>query len=142
MSTRKSLSKMLRNLAILFSSITVTALASTVACAQDTIFFPAAHHVAIRAMQSVPAVEADHMRLHTVVSATGSVTFAELESGAVTGPVHHHTREQVDVGLSGTADATLGTHVEKLRPGYGVIIPADVNHSFANRGPSPLTAIQ
>src|SRR3954462_7995427 len=98
MSTRKSLSKMLRNLAILFSSITATVLASTVACAQDTIFFPPVHRVAIRAMQSVPALEADHMRLRTVVGATGSVTFAELDSGAVAS-LHHHAREQVDVGL-------------------------------------------
>ena len=110
--------------------------------AQDTVSFPAQDHVAIRAMRSVPVNDLGGLHLHTVVGATGSVSFGELDSGGTTGPAHHHTREQGDVGLTGTLEATLGNHIEQLQPGFGVIIPADVMHGFVNRGPGRVTGIE
>lgn len=118
-------------------------LAHVAAQAQDTIFFPPANRIAIRDMRSVPPLGLNTLlRVHTVVGQTGSASFAEFDSGAVTGPVHHHTREQVDVGLTGTVEASVGTHVEQLSAGYAVVIPADVSHSFANPRSGLVTAIE
>jgi len=115
---------------------------SASARAQDTVFFPPTSHVAIRAMRMVPTVDLnDRVHLHTVVGATGSVSFGDLDSGGVA-PLHHHTREQVNVGLTSTFQVTVGNHVEVLPAGYGLIIPADVNHSFANPGPTVASAIE
>src|SRR5437868_14717089 len=127
---------------MLSACILLTSVDPGPADAQDTVFFPGRDHVVIRTMRSVPANAFDaRLHVHTVVGVTGSVSFAELDSGAVAG-LHHHTREQVDVGLMGTVEATLGNHIEQLSPGFGVIIPADVNHSFVNRGPGRVTAIE
>jgi mannose-6-phosphate isomerase-like protein (cupin superfamily) len=108
----------------------VVALSS--ANAQDTIFFPAADRIAVRHLPSIPSIElVPGVRVHTIVGATGSVSLGEFDSAGVA-PLHHHTREQADVGLSGRSDMTIGTNVEFLEPGYGVIVPANVRHSIAN----------
>lgn len=126
---------------ILFHGMGLIALVP--AQAQDTIFFPPANRIAIRHMRSVPPLGLDKpLRVHTVVGLTGSASFAEFDSGGVTGPLHHHTREQVDVGLTGTVEASVGSHVEQLSGGYAVVIPADVSHSFANPHSGLVTAIE
>lgn len=108
----------------------------------DTIFFASPDRLTIRNMRAVPAIElTPHLHLHTVVGNTASVSFAELDSGAVVA-VHHHTREQVDVGLTGVIEATIGSHTEFLSPGTGIVIPADVDHGFRNGSPRPATAIE
>jgi mannose-6-phosphate isomerase-like protein (cupin superfamily) len=62
---------------------------------------------------------------------TGSVSLGEVDSGGVA-PLHHHTREQTDIALTGVFDVTIGDRIESLGPGVGVVIPADVPHSIAN----------
>jgi mannose-6-phosphate isomerase-like protein (cupin superfamily) len=102
------------------------------ASAQDTVYFPPADRIAIRHLPSIPSIElVPGVHVHTIVGATGSVSFGEFDSGAVA-PLHHHTREQTDVALSGRSDMTIGTNVEFLEPGSGVIVPANVRHSIAN----------
>src|SRR6185369_16036176 len=54
----------------------------------------------------------------------------------------HHTREQADVGIAGMFDMTLKNHVEPLGPGAGVIVPANVAHSIANKGAGVMTVIE
>src|SRR5437588_462785 len=93
-------------------------------------------------MHAVPAIDlTSGLHVHTVVGNTASVSVAEMDGGATVAP-HHHTREQVDVGLTGTIEATIANHVESLSPGTAVVIPADVTHGFVNRGPGRATAIE
>jgi quercetin dioxygenase-like cupin family protein len=100
--------------------------------AQDTVFFPATDRITVRHLPSIPSIElVPGVRVHTVVGATGSVSFGEFDSAGVA-PLHHHTREQADVGLSGRSDMTIGANVEFLEPGSGVIVPPNVRHSIAN----------
>ena len=126
--------------------ITVVCLSAVAALhsanAQDTLYFPPADHIAIRYLPSIPAVElVPGVHVHTVVGATASVSFGEFDSAGVA-PLHHHTREQADVGLSGRTNMTIGTNVEFLDPGYGVIVPANVRHSIANLGSGVRTVLE
>ena len=99
---------------------------------QDPTYFPPVDRVTVRVMADVPPTEpAPGVHLHTVVGTTGSMSLCTFDSGKAS-PRHHHTREQVDVGVTGIADMTLGTHVETLGPGSGVIVPPDVEHLIAN----------
>ena len=100
--------------------------------AQDTLFFPAPDRLTVRALKSVPTVDvAPGVHVHTVVGVTGSVSLGEFDSAGAA-PLHHHTREQTDVGLTGAFDVTVGDRVERLEPWSGMIIPADVPHLIAN----------
>jgi mannose-6-phosphate isomerase-like protein (cupin superfamily) len=115
---------------------------SSTARGQDTIFFPNTNRIAIRNMAAIPALElTERLHIHTIVGATGSVSFGELDSGAVV-TLHHHTREQADVTLSGRMDVVLGQSTAPLPAGYGVLIPTDVSHSLVNPGPGRATAIE
>jgi len=110
--------------------------------AQDTIFFPPTDRIAIRHMPSIPAIElAPRVHVHTVVGSTGSVSFGEFDSAGIA-PLHHHTREQADVGLSGQLDMTVGSNVEPLPPGFGIIVPANVRHSIGNTHSGVRTVIE
>jgi mannose-6-phosphate isomerase-like protein (cupin superfamily) len=110
--------------------------------AQDTLYFPPPDRIAVRDMKSVPAIDiAPGIHVHTVVGATSSFSFAEFDSGGVA-VVHHHTREQADVALSGAFSVTIGDRVEALRPGSGVIIPPNVRHSIANLDRGTKTIIE
>ena len=122
--------------------IALLAVPSRTAYGQDTVSFPPPDRIAIRDMAAVPAVDlTERLHLHTIVGATGSISFGELDSGAVV-PLHHHSREQADVTLSGRMEVTLGQNTQALPPGYGVLIPIDVSHSLANPGPARTTAIE
>ena len=110
--------------------------------AQKDVYFLPDDRVSIREMRAVPAVElAPGIRVHTVVAATGSFSLADFDSGTAA-PLHHHAREQADVGLTGALAMTLGTHVEALGPGAGVIVPPNVAHSIANKGSGMMTVIE
>jgi len=109
---------------------------------RDSVFFPAADHVAIRDMHAVPWIQlAPGIRVHTVVGPRASFSYGEFDSGGVA-PLHHHTREQSDVGLSGVFDVTIGDRVEPLGAGTALIVPPNVAHSIANRRGGTMTAIE
>jgi len=109
---------------------------------QDRVHFLPADVVSIRDMSKIPSTEpAPGVHLHTVIGATGSMSLCEFGPGAASSR-HHHTREQVDVGVTGTVDMTLGAHVEKIGPGSGVIVPPDVEHLIANPGNALMTLIE
>jgi mannose-6-phosphate isomerase-like protein (cupin superfamily) len=115
---------------------------SAPATAQDTIFVPPPDRIAIRDLKLVPAVElVPGVRVHTVIGATGSVSLGEFDSAGTT-PLHHHTREQADFGLTGALDVTMGTRVEILGAGMGVIVPPEVAHSIASRHNGVTTALE
>ena len=109
--------------------------------AQDTLFFPPRDRIAIRYLPSMPSVNVANVRVHTVVGSSASISYAAFDSGGAT-PLHHHTREQIDVGLSGVFDMTLGDQVETLTAGTAVIVPADVAHSIVNNRSGVATAIE
>jgi quercetin dioxygenase-like cupin family protein len=101
---------------------------------QPSPFFVPPDELSIRVMNDVPAVDlAPGVHVRTVVATTGSFSLGEFEPGSAAA-LHHHTREQADVAVSGEFDVTLGYRTEKLRPRLGLIIPADVPHSISNKG--------
>jgi len=79
--------------------------------------------------------------IRTVVGATGSFSFFELEPG-VGSALHHHTREQANVGIEGVMEAGVGTHTEPLPVGAGVISPPNVSHSIRNTSGGRLTTLE
>ena len=115
---------------------------SSAVAAQDSVHFPPTDKVVILAMSDVPAVELSKGFMgRTIVGATGSFSFAEFEDGA--GAVlHHHEREQVNVGIEGVMEMALDTHTEPLPAGAAVITPANVRHSIRNRSGGRLISLE
>jgi quercetin dioxygenase-like cupin family protein len=110
--------------------------------AQDPLYFPPPDRVSVRVMSELSPIDlAPGVHVRTVVGATGSVSIGEFEPGSAA-VLHHHTREQADVALIGAFDMTIGTHVEKLGPDMGVIVPSNVAHSIANKGASAMTVVE
>jgi len=54
---------------------------------------------------------------------------------------HSLTREEVFVGLSGRARATLAGHSYELHEGCGFVVPADTEFSLANPYDEPFRAV-
>ena len=108
----------------------------------ESLYFLPADRVSVRVMNEVPPVElAPGIQVRTVVGPTGSFSIAELHSGTVA-PLHHHAREQADIGIDGTLEMRLGSRVEALEPGAGVVVPPNVAHSIANRRSGTGTVIE
>ncbi|MDP2321705.1 MAG: cupin domain-containing protein [Acidobacteriota bacterium] len=115
---------------------------SSALVAQDSVHFPPADAIAIRVMTDVPAAQLTTGFLgRTVVGATGSFSFAEFDDGAGA-PLHHHEREQVNVGIQGVMEMALGTHTETLPVGAAVITPANVRHSIRNKSGGKLISLE
>jgi len=115
---------------------------TTALAAQDAVHFPPADAIAIRTMRDVPAAQLTKGFLgRTVVGATGSFTLGEFEDSAGA-PLHHHEREQVNVGIEGVMEMALGTHTEPLRAGAAVITPANVRHAIRNRSGAKLVSLE
>ncbi len=115
---------------------------SAALAAQDSVHFPSPDAIAIRVMRDVPAAQLSTGFLgRTVVGATGSFSFVEFEPGAGAA-LHHHTREQANVGIDGVMEIALGAHTEALPAGAGVITPANVRHSIRNRSAGKLISIE
>src|SRR5215467_8819388 len=88
---------------------------------QDPLYFPPADRVSVRVMTEVPPGDvAAGVHVRTIVGAVSSLSVGDLEPGSAA-VLHHHTREQADFGLMGTFALTIGTHVEALGSGDGVI---------------------
>lgn len=115
---------------------------SSALIAQDSVHFPSADAVAIRVMSDVPAAQLTKGFLgRTVVGATGSVTLGEFDHAAGA-PLHHHEREQVNVGIQGVMEMALGTHSEPLPFGAAVITPANVRHAIRNKSGGKLISLE
>lgn len=115
---------------------------SSALIAQDSVHFPPADAVAIRVMSDVPAALLTKGFLgRTVVGATGSFSFGEFDDGAGA-PLHHHEREQANVGIQGVMEMALGTHTEPLPVGAAVITPANVRHAIRNRSGGKLISLE
>lgn len=109
---------------------------------QDPLYFPPQDRVSVRVMSEVPPVElAPGVHARTIVGSVGALSVGDFDPGSAS-VLHHHTREQADVGITGTVAMTLGTHVGPLGPGDGVIVPANVAHSIANTGTSVMTVVE
>lgn len=115
---------------------------SSALVAQESVHFPPTDKVVILAMRDVPAVQlATGFMGRTLVGATGSFSYAEFEDGAGAA-LHHHTREQVNVGIEGVMEMAIGTHTEPLPAGAAVITPANVRHSIRNRSGGKLISLE
>lgn len=101
---------------------------------QESIHFVPGDRVAVRRMLDVPPVElVPGVQVRTVVGTTGSFSLADFGPGTAAA-LHHHTREQTDIGITGEFAVTLDDRMEQLQPGGGFIIPSNVAHSLANKG--------
>ena len=109
--------------------------------AQDTLFFPPPNHIAIRVMRSLPSFDVTGNHVWTVNGTTAAVSLGDLDSAGATA-FHHHTREQADVQLAGTAEIKVGDRAEPFPPGSGIVVPADVAYSFTNRGSGTITLLE
>jgi mannose-6-phosphate isomerase-like protein (cupin superfamily) len=115
---------------------------SSAVAAQDSVHFPPTDKVVILAMSDVPANQLSKGFMgRTIVGATGSFTLGEFDDGAGAA-IHHHTREQVNVGIEGVMEMALGTHTEPVPAGAAVISPADIMHSIRNRSGSKLISLE
>ena len=125
-----------------FRLVIGAALGLTAASFQDSANFVPADRVAVRRMSEVTAVDvAAGIHVRTVVGTTGSFSLGEFDPGSVS-TLHHHTREQANIPISGEFDLTLGEQVVKLAPGVGIIVPPNVPHSLANKGRERMTLIE
>src|SRR5690349_1896783 len=96
----------------------------TAAAPQQDSSLVAPDRVQIRAMPKIAAVEVvPGVLVRTVVATTASFSLADFGPGSIP-PAHHHEREQIDVGITGTFDVILGNRTEAVGPGEGVIIPS------------------
>lgn len=128
----------MRRILALLAGVCLTALPA----AQSNVHFPPTDRIVIQVMRDVPAAQlAPGFLGRTVVGATGSFTFAEFEPGTGAA-LHHHTREQANVGIEGLMEMGLGTHTEPLPAGSGVITPANVSHAIRNTSGGRLTSIE
>ena len=101
-----------------------------------------ADRVSVRRMTDVPAIDlAPGVHVRTVIGTTGSFSIGDFEPGSAA-VLHHHTREQADIGIAGAFDMTLDDRVEKLGPGFAVVVPANVSHSIANNASDRATVIE
>lgn len=124
-----------------FSVIVFVTLPAVVA-AQDTLHFVPKGKLAIRDMRQVPWDSiAPGVRAKTVVGSMGSVSMAEIAPGSRTTP-HHHTRQQVNVGLSGEAQFQLDTATFRLHRGDWVMVRSDVTHGIANASDAPAQLLE
>lgn len=115
---------------------------SAAVAAQDSVHFPPTDKVVILAVSDIPAVQlARGFMGRTIVGATGSFSFAEFDDSAGAA-LHHHEREQVNVGIDGVMEMALGTHTEPLPAGAAVITPANVRHSIRNRSGGKLISLE
>jgi len=109
---------------------------------QENIHLVSPDRVTVRRMSEVPAIDlAPGVRVRTVVGTTGSFSIGDFEPGSAA-VLHHHTREQANIAVIGEFDYTLDDRVEKLAPGFGVVVPPNVRHSLANRGSQRATVIE
>jgi quercetin dioxygenase-like cupin family protein len=74
------------------------------------------------------------VHIRPIVGETGTFTVAELDPGAETF-VHHHTQEQLNVGLSAGNEISRAGHVHSLGVGVATVTPPDVEHFIRNAGP-------
>ena len=122
--------------------IPLLAVGLTAAAVQDSVHFVPADRVTVRKMSDVPAVDvAAGVHVRTVVGTTGSFSVGDFDPGSAS-TLHHHTREQANISISGEFDMTLGEKVEKLGPGFGVIVPPNVPHALANKSGERMTVIE
>jgi mannose-6-phosphate isomerase-like protein (cupin superfamily) len=124
------------------SYATVELAASLTPVYQESVYFVPADRVSVRRMSDVPPIDlAPGVHVRTVIGTTGSFSIADFEPGSAA-VLHHHTREQADIGIAGAFEMTLDDRVEKLGVGVGVVVPANVSHSLANNAGERATVIE
>lgn len=81
------------------------------------------------------------VHIKPLVGETGTFTLAELEPGAETF-VHHHTQEQLNVGLSGNNEISRAGHTSGLGAGVATVTPPDAEHFIRNAGAGNATLLE
>ncbi len=80
-------------------------------------------------IEELPAKEVmSGVQLRSVNLENLMMTFVEYAAGSAV-PMHHHPYEQITVVLEGVLEVTVGREQRVLRPGEGVRIPPDREHS-------------
>lgn len=73
------------------------------------------------------------LRVRTVVGEVGSFAIGEYAAGPPRNP-HHHTYEQINVGLSGTSGIRMAGQLLELGALGATLAPNDVEHVLENTG--------
>jgi quercetin dioxygenase-like cupin family protein len=120
----------------------VVLISVTAAVLPQDSYLLAPDRVQTRTMSEIAAVEVvPGVLVRTVVGTTASLSLADFGPGSLP-PAHHHEREQIDVGITGTFDVILSNRTEAVGPGEGVIIPSNISHSIANSHSSPARLVE
>jgi mannose-6-phosphate isomerase-like protein (cupin superfamily) len=82
---------------------------------------------------SVPGI-----RGRTVIGTVGSLSLIELSPGAPSA-APDHTREQINVGLTGAPEVQVDSQRIPLPRGTSIIVPSNVVHVARNTSSSPIT---
>ena len=69
-----------------------------------------------------------NIRIKKVMGEIGTFALGEFSAGFKSNP-HHHTYEQINIGLSGAFTLPVGGTAHTVAPLRGVVIPPDVEHN-------------
>jgi mannose-6-phosphate isomerase-like protein (cupin superfamily) len=126
----------------LFATSLLSVASAGAVLAQDTAFFAAQGRVSV---VHVPALGwqplGANIRVKSVVGTVGTFSLAEFAPGA-TAAVHHHAREQANLGWSGGLHMTVDSQTVPLVVGAAVLVPPDVAHGLENVGVIPASMIE
>jgi len=115
-------------------------LIASVGSAQDTLHFVTRGRVSVRHLAAFPWDTVPGLRGKTVVGTVGSLTMIELKPGASSAaPGHYHAREQINVGLTGTAEVQVDSQDIPLQRATSIVVPSNVVHVARNLSSSPIT---
>jgi quercetin dioxygenase-like cupin family protein len=81
------------------------------------------------------------LRIKVVVGEFGTFAFVEMEPGVRTSG-HHHTHEQVNLGLSGSAEVSIDGSIHRLDSFGATITPANATHLLANNGNAKAVSLE
>ena len=121
-------------------ALVVVSLVASLSRAQDTVHFAPAGRVSVRHLTAIPWDTLPGIRGKTIVGTVGSLSLIELSPGvASAAPDHYHTREQINVGLSGAPEVQVDAQRIELPRGTSIVVPSNVVHVATNKSAAPIT---
>jgi quercetin dioxygenase-like cupin family protein len=81
------------------------------------------------------------MQVRGAMGQSGSFALVELPAGGRT-TAHHHTQEQIVLGVRGSMDVSLGGATHRLGSSGAALVPSDVEHFSINGGSETATFIE
>jgi mannose-6-phosphate isomerase-like protein (cupin superfamily) len=131
---------MIGNPPAMVRGVLLVSLVSSFGRAQDTAHFVMAGRVSVRHLSAIPWDSVPGIRGKIVIGTVGSLSLIELSPGAASAaPDHYHTREQINVGLTGIPEVQVDSQRIPLPRGTSIVVPSNVVHVARNTSVSPIT---